>query len=145
MNQDFYKYPLDLKGIFQSRPLVKCDIGEAISQNIQLIIVSHNGEHRYNQTFGCEIWDMDFDMIMSTKVWEEKLRRSLLKAISENEKKIEQVEVDVKVSEVEKTYNKEQYTTIKRQVDIFIHAVISETGEKYHFHTNLYLSPISYN
>ncbi|WMJ71894.1 GPW/gp25 family protein [Cytophagaceae bacterium ABcell3] len=145
MNTEYYKIPLDFNRIFENKELKKCDIGEAISQNLQLIIVSHNGEHRHNPSFGCEIWEMDFDLIMNLRTWEEKLRKSLLNAISENEKKLEHVEVEVKVSEVEKKFIKDKYAAIKRQVDIFVYAVLVETGEKYHFHTQLYLSPISYN
>jgi hypothetical protein len=145
MHGEYYKYPLDFKRVFSNRELLKCDLGEAISQNLQLIIVSHNGEHRYNKSFGCEIWEMDFDLIMSLRIWEEKLRKSLLTSISDNEKKIENVEVDVKVSEVEKKYISDKYASIKRQVDIFVKARIRETGEHYSFHTQLYLSPISYS
>lgn len=142
---EYYKYPLAISRIFQNKDLLKCELGESISQNLQLIIVSHYGEHRYNSTFGCEIWDMDFDLIMSQRLWEERLRKSLLIAIRENEKRIEAQDIDVKISEVEKMYPFDKYVTIKRRVDVFIKAVIVETGENYRFHTDLFLSPVSYN
>lgn len=143
MDIEYYKYPLDLKRIFQQKKLQKCSLGDAISQNLQLIILSHNGEHRYNHSLGCEIWDLDFDLILSLRIWEEKLRSSLLYAIERNEKTLEKVEVSVAVSEVENTFNSNQYITIKRQVDIQVHAVLIETGEKYYFQTKLFLSPVS--
>jgi len=143
MNTEFYKYPLDFKRIFQQRDLLKCSVGEAISQNLHLIILSHNGEHRYNPSLGCEIWDLDFDLIMSLRVWEEKLRNSLLYAIGENEKMVEQVEVGVAVSEVESSSNSNLNISIKRQVDITIQAILKATGEKYYFSIQLFLSPIS--
>src|SRR4051812_48845157 len=104
MNFDYYKYPLQLSELFNNKELQKCSLGESISQNLQLIIVSQQGDHRHNPSFGCEIWDLDFDLIMSIRKWEEKLRRSLLTAIAENEGRIEKTEVEVKVSEVEKRY-----------------------------------------
>jgi phage baseplate assembly protein W len=143
MDIEYYKYPLDLKRIFQQKKLQKCTLGDAISQNLQLIILSHNGEHRYNPSLGCEIWDLDFDLILSLRIWEEKLRSSLLHAIDKNEKTLENVEVSVAVSEVENTFNFNQYVSIKRQVDIQVHAVLKETGEKYYFQTKLFLSPVS--
>ena len=142
---DYYKYPLPLANIFKNRDLPKCDLGESISQNLQLIIVSHNGEHRFNESFGCKIWDMDFDLILSIKIWEENLRQSLLAAIKENEKRIESVDIDVKISEVEKRYGTDKYVSIKRKVDILLRALIVETGERYSFHTELFLSPVSYS
>lgn len=143
MYNQYYKYPLDLKRIFQQQELFKCDVGEAVSQNLHLIILSHNGEHRYNPSLGCEIWDLDFDLIMSLRIWEEKLRNSLLNAIEENEKSIEQVEIIVSVSEVENSDYSDANVSIKRQVDIRVHAILKATGEKYYFHTKLFLSPIS--
>jgi hypothetical protein len=145
MNDGYYKYPLDLQRIFQHQEMVKCEIGDSISQNLQLIILSHRGEHRYNTTFGSEIWDMDFDLILSIRIWEEKLRKSLLTALKENEKRIEHIEINVKVSEVEKRYPFDKYVTIKRKVDVFVGASIVETGENYRFHTDLFLSPISHS
>ncbi|WP_299248946.1 GPW/gp25 family protein [uncultured Cytophaga sp.] len=143
MEIEYYKYPLDLKRIFQQKKLQKCSLGDAISQNLQLIILSHNGEHRYNHSLGCEIWDLDFDLILSLRIWEEKLRSSLLYAIERNERTLEKVEVSVAVSEVENTFNSNQYVSIKRQVNIQVHAVLIETGEKYYFQTKLFLSPVS--
>lgn len=143
MQNQYYKYPLDLKRIFQQQELIKCSVGEAVSQNLHLIILSHHGEHRYNKSLGCEIWDLDFDLIMSLRIWEEKLRNSLLYAIAENEKSLEQIEVIVSVSEVENSDYSNTNVSIKRQVDIRVHAILTATGEKYYFHTQLFLSPIS--
>lgn len=143
MNSEYYKYPLDLKRIFQQKELLKCSVGEAVSQNIHLIILSHHGEHRYNPSLGCEIWDLDFDLIMSLRIWEEKLRNSLLSSIDKNEKSLEQVDIIVTVTEVESIYNSNADVSIKRQVDIRIQAILKATGEKYYFNTQLFLSPVS--
>lgn len=143
MLKGYYKYPLDLKKIFNGERLNQCSLGESISQNIQLIIYSFNGEHRYNPSLGCEIWELDFDLIMNIRVWEERLRKSLSKAIADNVSSIENVDIDIKVSEVEIQFERNEFPSIKRQVDVYLKAIITETGENYRFHTNLYLSPIS--
>jgi len=143
MLKDYYKFPLDFKKVFNQEALIKCEIGESISQNIQLIIYSFNGEHRYNYSLGCEIWELDFDLIMHIRVWEERLRKSLLNAIVENLTSIEHVDIEVKVSEVEIQIQRKEFPGIKRQVDIYLKAIIKQTGENYRFHTYLYLSPIA--
>lgn len=143
MLKEYYKFPLDLKNVFNNEALSKCGIGESISQNIQLILYSFNGEHIYNYSLGCEIWELDFDLIMNIRVWEERLRKSLMNAIVENLISIENVDIEVKVSEVEIQFERNEFPAIKRQVDVYLKAIIRQTGENYHFHTNLYLSPIS--
>ena len=145
MENDFYKYPLQFSKLFKIDDLQRCGLGESISQNLQLIITSHYGEHRYNPVYGCEIWEMDFDLIMSLKVWEEKLRKSLERAILENEKRIEKADIEVKISEVERKFDAAKLASIKRKVDIYMRASIVSTGESFRFHTDLFLSPISYN
>ena len=143
MSSPYYKYPLNLSRIFENADLTKCDLGESISQNIQLIITSAHGEHRYNELFGCKIWEMDFELVMSQRIWEEKLRQSLLAGIVEFEKRIEKVNIEVHISEVENFQPITKYIAIKRKVDILVRAIIAETGEKYNFHTDLYLSPVA--
>jgi len=143
MQDEFYKFPLELNRIFNYDQLLRCGLGESISQTIQLIIFSFNGEHRNNYTLGCQIWDLDFDLIMSVRIWEEKLRMSLLDSILENVINIENVDIDVKVSEVITTSIGNPHPAIKRHVDISLNAILKQTGENYHFQTSLYLSPIS--
>ena len=143
MASPYYKYPLALSRIFENNELTKCVLGESISQNIQLMITTAHGEHRYNELFGCKIWEMDFELVMSQRIWEEKLRQSLVAVIQEYEKRIENVTIDVQISEVEKFQPINRYIAIKRKVDIIVKATIVQTGEKYHFHTDLYLSPVA--
>ena len=121
MSSPYYKYPLPLSRIFENQELTKCVLGESISQNIQLIITSSHGE----------------------RMWEEKLRQSLLAGLTEFEKRLEKVNIEVQISEVENFMPVSKYIAIKRKVDIIVRAIIVETGEKYNFHTDLYLSPVA--
>lgn len=139
----YYKYPLDVAGICSSSPVQKCSKGEAISQNLQLMILCAYGTHRYNKTLGCAIHELDFDLIMHLRLWEEQVRNSLLKTIAVNEPALHQTAVDVKVSEAEHRAATGLYPCIKRQVTIIIHAVLKDTGEKYYFNTQFFLSPVS--
>jgi len=86
---------------------------------------------------------MDFELVMSQRLWEEKLRQSLLAGITEFEKRIENVNIEVQISEVENFQPVSKYISVKRKVDIIVRAIIVETGEKYNFHTDLYLSPVA--
>ena len=143
MDAIYYKYPLTLSRVFENKELKRCVLGDSISQNIQLIITTAHEEHRYGKSFGCKIWEMDFELVMSQRIWEENLRKSLLTSINEYETRIENLNIEVRISEVEKFQPLDRFVSIKRKVDVLIKAIIVETGEKYHFHTDLYLSPVS--
>ncbi|SHF30067.1 GPW/gp25 family protein [Pedobacter caeni] len=143
MSDFTYNKPFRLKNIFENKDLAEADIGKSISQNIELIIFTRYGEHRHNRNFGCEIWDLDFELIVSETTWEEKFRQSLLRSITNYEPRLYQVEVEIKMSEVEKIFSIRNVTEIKKKVDISIWGKMNITGEKYYFNTGLFLSPLS--
>lgn len=143
MSDFLYNKPFRLKSIFENKDLKEADIGKSISQNIELIIFTRYGEHRHNRNFGCEIWDLDFELIVSETTWEEKFRQSLLRSITQYEPRLYQVEVEIKMSEVEKIFSIRNVTEIKKKVDISIWGKMNITGEKYYFNTGLFLSPLS--
>jgi phage baseplate assembly protein W len=143
MSDFLYNKPFRLINIFEHRDLQDADAGKSISQHIELIIFTRFGEHRHNSNFGCEIWDLDFELIVSETTWEEKFRQSLLKSITDYENRLYQVEVEIKMTEVEKSFTIRNVTEIKKKVDISIRGKINITGEKYYFNTALFLSPLS--
>ena len=120
-----------------------CDLPYSITKNLELIITTGFGEHRSDETFGCEIWELDFELIVSASLWEEKLRQSLLKSVPTHEHRLINVEITVAISDMEKFNIFKQFTEIKKKVDIHLSGTIHKTGEPYSFHTNLFLSPLS--
>ena len=143
MSIPLYKKPFRLANIFTGNDLETQDLGASISQYIELIIYTRYGEHRHMPDFGCEIWDLDFELIISESMWEEKLRRSLIQSMNKYEKRIYNLNIDVKINEVNKFYPLRNISEIKKKVEITISGIIQQTGENYSFTTSLYLSPLS--
>lgn len=143
MSLQFYKIPLSLTQGMGGNELSPCDLETSIHQNLELIITTKFGEHRCDPSFGCEIWELDFELIVSARLWEEKLRQSLLRSISSHETRLSNTEITVAVSDIEKYNVLKQFTEIKKRVDIKIEGMIKKTGEPFFFHTNLFLSPLS--
>jgi len=143
MNNFFYKKPFELINIVTNGSSRKITLGESISQNLELLIVTKYGEHRHSKDFGCKIWDLDFELIVSERLWEDMFRKSLLKAVEKYERRIYQVEAEIKISEVEKTFFEKKVTEIKKHVEIAVSGKIKTTGERFSFNTALFLSPLS--
>ncbi|MDQ0636533.1 phage baseplate assembly protein W [Pedobacter sp. W3I1] len=143
MSENFFNKPFRFNSIFSGAGLQATDLGKSISNHIELIIFTRFGEHRFHHDFGCEIWDLDFELIVSESIWEEKFRKSLLKSITDYEFRIYNTEVEVRITEVENVYPLRKITEIKKKVDISVRALIKTTGEKYFFSTALFLSPLS--
>lgn len=143
MNPTYYKRPLEFRRLFDRRYLETCSLGMSVSQHIELIIFTRFGEHRYDPGFGCEVWELDFELIASRALWEDKMQHSLTRAISEREPRIYDTEVTIDVTDVEKVYPLRLVTEIKKRVAIGVKAKVTATGERYSFQTALFLSPLS--
>ncbi|MBC6112728.1 GPW/gp25 family protein [Pedobacter fastidiosus] len=143
MSEKFFNKPFRLNSVLSGAGLQATDLGKSISNHIELIIFTRYGEHRYHNNFGCEIWDLDFELIVSESIWEEKFRKSLLKSITDHEFRIYGTSVHIHITEVENVYPLRKITEIKKKVDISVRALIKTTGEKYFFNTALFLSPLS--
>lgn len=142
MAGQLYNKPFRLKNILADKELEVTGSGRSISQHIELIIFTRYGEHRYNSNFGCEIWDLDFELVVSERIWEEKFRQSLLRSVTTYEARLYQVTVDVSMSEVEQFFFGRNVSEIKKKVEISVNGIIQATGERYAFNTSLFLSPL---
>jgi phage baseplate assembly protein W len=138
-----YKIPLQLHLPVKGQELPVCNLKQSISKNLELIITTRFGEHRADPSFGCEIWDLDFELIVSENLWEEKLRQSLLRSVTSHEKRLSNIQLSVQITEVEKFHLFKQNTEIKKRVDIQLTGTIQQTGEAFKFNSNLFLSPLS--
>jgi phage baseplate assembly protein W len=143
MSAVYYKIPLQLGAVMKGNELSTCDISQSITKNLQLIIMTRFGEHRSNPEFGCEIWELDFELIISESQWEEKLRQSLLKSIASHENRLSSIDIKVNINEIERFHLIKKQPEIKKRVTIKLTATIQKTGEPFTFDTSLFLSPLS--
>lgn len=139
----FYKIPFQFNKLMDGQELPVCDLVTSVTNNLELIIMTRFGEHRSNESFGCEIWDLDFELIVSARLWEEKLRQSLLKSITTNESRLADIDITIAITDVEKFNGFRRFVEIKKHVEINITGVLHKTGEPVRFRTNLFLSPLS--
>ncbi|MBV7529400.1 GPW/gp25 family protein [Chitinophaga sp. sic0106] len=139
----FYKKPFDFSRVFSNSPLETCDSGASIAQHIELIIFTRFGEHRFNSDFGCEVWELDFQLIVNQSMWEDHMCRSLEQAVTSQEQRLYGVSCEISITDVEKIFPLRRITEIKKRVDIIIKGKLAATGENYVFNTALFLSPLS--
>ncbi len=139
----YYKIPLQLGAVMEGGELSTCSLKQSVEKCLELIITTRFGEHRSDPDFGCEIWDMDFELIVSTTRWEENLRQSLLKSIITHESRLADVSATVVITDIERFNVFKNFTEQKKRVDIHVAGTVRKTGEPFAFHTNMFLSPLS--
>jgi phage baseplate assembly protein W len=139
----YIKLPIKFESITERHELNRCELKESIAQYIHLITTSYLGECRFDPTFGCSIWEFDFDNSMSDLTLKDNLRDSLTNAIINNEKRLTKIEVTVRITQSEITAFAGK--RIKKKIDIQINAKIVKTNEAFNYFEYFFLGPLSYN
>ncbi len=130
------------ESLIKNQKFSKCNIEESISNYLHLLLTSSFGECDFDEEFGCEIWDMDFNNVVSNNKLKYAITDSLLKSIKSNEKRLSNVEVIIEIEQEENsTKNK---TSIKKRVYVITKGVINKTNEAFEYRENFYIGPLSY-
>ena len=144
MKDSFLDIPIDFERLKKkNREHSRSGLEKSIAQNIFLIITTQFGEHRFDYTYGCEIWDADFELISNVNMWKEKVRKSIDVTLNNHEKRLINITVDVDLTEEEAKDIRRNIIAIKKRVGLTVKATTRSTGIPFNFETKLYISPLS--
>ena len=149
METKFCKLPLDFGALLsedvENSRLVSCSEIESIDQFIELLISTAPGEHAFDKEFGCEIFFLDFESIVSHTRWEGQFSEYITKAITQHEKRLTGVNVRVIIDDTTRQDNVFDAPAVKKrvQVYVYVYGTLVYTGEKRCFYYVIYLGPIS--
>ncbi|MCL1669772.1 GPW/gp25 family protein [Elizabethkingia ursingii] len=139
-----YRFPFNPSALMTENGSIEtCDIAESIAQNIMLLIITKKGENRYDENYGNDVWNVEFDNGVSSAVWENVFINSLKRQISDYEHRLVNPQIKAHIVFVEHNYDTRNFTEIKKKVKIAINAKLEATGEQFNFATELFLSPMS--
>jgi phage baseplate assembly protein W len=142
---EYYKLPLLFSRLFESevRDLSLCSEEESIDRSLELIITTYPGEHKYNPDFGCKIWNLDFENVVSVQRWESEFTRYITEAIRVFEPRIRDAVSKVEFFDVKNQHEYSGAVSIRKRVDIKIDTAVVSSGKKCRFYYSLYLGPLS--
>ena len=143
MNTSYFSLPFDVKRIISNSEHNKCTIKESIANYIHLLTTSYFGECTFDETFGCSIWDVDFDNLASVNKIKGIIGESLIESIKNHEKRLTNIGVEVKIKQ-EEIASQKSANNIKKKVSIKIKGVIRKTNENFLFNEHFFIGPLSY-
>lgn len=145
MKDTNYKLPLDFSRFFTESGghLEQCTELESIDQNLGLILTTRQGEHSFDRLFGTKVGEMDFENIVSRSVWEEKFVGYVRQAIQDNERRLKEVQVRIKVDDVLREEASMSGFSVRKRVHVIIEAIAVSTNKPAAFKHTLYLGPLS--
>lgn len=145
MNNSFYKLPIRFDSLINEEgvQMRMCSELESIDQHIELLLTTCPGEHKFNKNYGCRIWDMDFERVVSRQKWEEDFKRYIEESILKFEPRLQHITIAIQIMEVAREDRVLKTTAIKKKVQVFINADLVSSGERCGFDYTLYLGPLT--
>lgn len=143
MQQEYYSLPLNLEAVMQKREHPKCSLQQSVVQQLHLVITTAFGELQTDDSFGCSIWDNDFDNLTSGPRLKEIIRQSLLQSISQHEPRLAGTRVELQVEQQE--LQEEAFgRRVKKRMDVTVSAMLIHTNEPFAYKDSFYIGPLSY-
>jgi phage baseplate assembly protein W len=121
----------------------KCSTTDSIGEHIHLIMTTAFGEMQQDESFGCSIWDCDFDNLTAKNKMRERVKDSIRQSVLKYEQRLESVKAEVYIKE------EELNTTIfgrqvKKRMEVHISAVNKITNEPFYYRDSFFTGPLSY-
>lgn len=141
----YLKIPLDFSAITKGKNLTSesdCNLEKSIAQHLMIIAASKKGEVFGRPDYGSDIWDLEFNQLVKINEWEERVKFSLLEAFSKYEKRLKDIDVKIRLSEIDDDAETTD-SYVRRKAEIKVSGIIIETDAVFNFATLLYISPLS--
>ena len=143
MKQQFYSLPLRLDDVIQGQHLTVCSLEESIDQHIHLLITTSFGEIEYDKSFGCIVWETDFDNLTTVNKLRDEIKQSVAEIIQKYESRLEKVKVEVSIRQEELPI-KINGRHVKKRIILQVVGIVKSTRRPYSFTDRFFAGPLSY-
>jgi phage baseplate assembly protein W len=142
MITDYYKLPFKPGRLMSRSEHPKCSLPESVAALIHLIVLTNFGDYSHDPTFGCEIWEHDFENISNSQIYREKLRSSIQETIEKHEPRLSNVKVTVQIDQIDYRVTQRR---IKSRIRLRIDATLAMTNEAFSYSDQFFIGPLSYD
>jgi len=142
MITEYYKLPFRPVKLMNKSEHPKCALPESVASLIHLIAVTNFGDYTPDPSFGCEIWEHDFENISDSQIYREKLRISIQESIEKHETRLSNVRVGLQMDQIDYRMSQRR---IKSRIRIKVDATLTMTNEAFTYTDQFYIGPLSYD
>lgn len=138
---DYYNLPLKLADLTEKKEHPRCTLIESVTLMIHLITTSQFGEFKHDNSFGCEIWEHDFENIVNTQLYKDQLKKSIQQTIEKHEPRLSNVRTDIQIEQIESRVGNKR---IKSRISLHIKGTLTMTNEPFAYSEQFFIGPLSY-
>ncbi|WP_425568645.1 GPW/gp25 family protein [Pontibacter saemangeumensis] len=144
MLNSYLTIPLNCEKLTQKLRQPKCTLADSLRQHIHLIIRTHFNESRFDNEYGCMIWEKDFETIRSVDKWKTELLDSFQKSLKKYEVRLSNIQVVVNLDDLKIVDPKtRKVVELRRRINIHIEGIIRQTNESFQHQEFIFFSPLS--
>jgi phage baseplate assembly protein W len=142
MQPNYYTLPLTLDKLMYQHEHTRCSLKQSVIQNLHLLLTTAFGEYPAAESYGCSIWDNDFDNITSASKIKEHIKQSIIQSVQEHEKRLGKVSVKLLIQQEEVAEIKGR--RIKKRIEISITGILLLTNDPFSHDYSFFAGPYSY-
>jgi len=139
--KEYLKLPIRFGGFFEKQKLLTCSLLDSIYRNLHLLITTVKGENKFDEKYGAEFWENDYDIHLTNDARRDIVSTSLKQQIALYEKRITNATVDVNVKLSNMIINGAEIQ--RRKVEITIRGKIIRSMEPFTFQTGFFIGPLT--
>ena len=142
--KNYYTLPFDAGSLMEKKRHPAWEIKESIQINVNLILKTHLHEYRFDSSYGCMIWNKDFDSVSNVTRWLTELKSSILVSVEKNESRLSDIGVDLSIeaAKIPEKF-KNQPLRMRHRITIKITGKIKHLNEPFEHFEYLFFSPLS--
>ncbi len=139
----YYKTPVSFKDLMEKKEIEKTNLEHSMAQFINLVATSSYGECKFDESFGCKIWEMDFDLLSDQNTLKDRIREALIFSIKKYEYRLDLADVEVSITEAKSvSYNNNM--RMKKKINIVVNGNVKKTNRPFNFYGYFFVGPLSY-
>lgn len=141
MVMEYYRLPFQPGRVMEKKEHPKCSLADSVAALLHLVAVTNFGDYTHDPTFGCEIWEHDFENISNSQIFREKLRVSIQATIEKHEPRLSNVRVGIQIDQIDYRMGQRR---IKSRIRLKVDATLTLTNEPFTFTDQFFIGPLSY-
>ncbi|WP_299434377.1 GPW/gp25 family protein [uncultured Maribacter sp.] len=143
MKLNYYSLPLNTNRMISGKKTEKILLGESVAQHLHLVMTTSYGECQFDKSYGCALWNIDFNNVTSDSKLKENIADAILKSLKKQEKRLSNIEVVVDV-EQEESATDDKKSRIRKLVHITIKGLLTQIDDEFIYYEHFYIGPLSY-
>ncbi len=140
----YYHCPLAFEEIVAKKKLHRLGLADSVKQHIHLILKTHFKECRYDLSYGCYVWEKDFETIRSVSKWKKELYEAFMQALQQHEKRVHYTDIRLDVDELRwADPDTRKMSRLRKRITIQIEGTLMKTNEPFQHTEYIFFSPLS--